>query len=210
MVISRKKEEFWNTITHVFGALFGVYALVHLLYLSLDNPIKYSTVSAVVYGLSFILLFSASSLYHFHWEKSYNSKLRIADHISIYYLIAGTYTPITLMVLINGSGTWMFFTVWGLALVGTIYKLFFTGKFRFISMAVYLGMSWLVVVDFSSISELLSYESLVWMFVGGGFYTVGAIFYSWRKLPFNHAIWHFFVLGGALCHYKSIELLFSK
>ena len=200
----RKKEEFWNILTHTVGALFGIYVLINLVNLSQDNSQSYSTISMVVYGISFILLFSASSIYHYHWNSPLSSKLRVFDHISIYVLIAGTYTPFTLIVLIESSGVWMFYTIWGLALIGTIYKIFFTGRFRFVSMTIYLAMGWLVVLDFSNLTELLSTNTLTWMMAGGGFYTVGAVFYSWRKLKFNHAIWHFFVLAGAICHYFSV------
>lgn len=203
-----RKEEFFNTISHGLGIVFGIIGTLILVWKALDSKQVYSLTASLIFGVSIILLYSASTIYHLNWDKSYNHKLRIFDHISIYFLIAGTYTPFTLLVLKDSSGIWMFFTVWSLAIIGTVYKLFFTGKFKFVSLTIYLGMGWLVVFDFRSVFNLLNTQSLAWLIAGGLSYTLGTFFYSMKKIPFNHAIWHVFVLGGTVCHYFSVLGLF--
>ncbi|MEM6866522.1 MAG: hemolysin III family protein, partial [Bacteroidota bacterium] len=123
----------------------------------------------------------------------------------IYYLIAGTYTPVCLLFLAESKGWLLFYLVWGIALVGTVLKLFFTGKFEVFSLILYGVMGWLIVLDFSSLVEKISTDSLFWLGLGGAFYTIGILFYAIRKIPFNHFIWHLFVLGGAISHWVFIK-----
>lgn len=198
--ISYKTEERLHALSHGVGALLscaGLYAL--LLQNSQKTP--YATQSLLLYGISLILLFSASTAYHLVQHPKWKHRLRILDHISIYILIAGTYSPVCLITLESGNGWLIFYTVWGIAFLGTVLKLFFTGKFEYISLFLYLGMGWLIVIDLNSLVERTSTQGLLLLGAGGVWYTLGVLFYSIRRIPYNHLIWHFFVLGGAACHW---------
>ncbi|WP_299117157.1 hemolysin III family protein [uncultured Winogradskyella sp.] len=195
-----KREELLNAWSHGLGSVLGVIGLV-LLITNVDNSKPWSLFSVVVYGLSIIILFTASTAYHAISNYDLKQKFRIVDHISIYLLIAGTYTPVLLIMLPDSLGWPLFYTVWGIAIFGVILKLFFTGKFEIFSTLLYLVMGWLIVFDFSTLSELMHPNGILWLFAGGLFYTVGIVFYAIHKIPYNHVIWHFFVLGGAICHF---------
>ncbi|MEA1785969.1 hemolysin III family protein [Arenibacter sp. GZD96] len=195
-----KKEELWNTLSHAVGAVLGLVGLVLLLLFN-EHKTPYSTFSILVYAFSLILLFSTSAIYH--WVNDYRLKLlwRKMDHIGIYVLIAGTYTPVALITLEKNNGWLLFWTVWGIAGMGSILKLFFTGRFEKLSLFLYLFMGWLIVFDIHNLVTAVSRFGLVFLILGGAFYTLGTLFYAVRKIPYNHVIWHFFVLGGAISHY---------
>ncbi|QLE01571.1 hemolysin III family protein [Galbibacter sp. BG1] len=195
-----KKEEFWNALTHGIGALLSMVGLVYLLQQD-SHKTAYSTLSIWIYGLSAFLLFSISTVYHAVTNIGKKTFLRKLDHISIYFLIAGTYTPVCLISLESGSGWSFFWTVWGIAAVGLILKLFFTGKFEYLSLLLYLAMGWLIVFDVKNLMAALSKPELLYLVMGGLFYTIGIVFYAIKKIPYHHVIWHFFVLGGAISHY---------
>ncbi len=195
-------EEKWNTYSHGVGAVLAVVGFFFLI--QGDFSAKYAILSIVVYSLSLILLFTASTLYHGVREPKLKAKLRILDHISIYYLIAGSYTPVCLLVLQESKGWLLLYLVWGIALFGTVVKLFFTGKFEKLSLLLYAVMGYLVVLDYSFLSQNLSFTGLFWMAIGGVFYTLGIFFYAMKRIPFNHLIWHLFVLGGAVSHWIMI------
>lgn len=196
-------EERWNAWSHGLGTLLGVIGLFILLQkCNSDSTIDVFSVS--VYGLSIIVLFLASTLYHSITNESRKHYFRIVDHISIYLLIAGTYTPVLLIMLPESKGWLLFWVVWGIALFGVILKLFFTGRFEIFSTLLYLVMGWLIVFDYTSLSNRMDDNGLHLLFAGGAFYTLGIIFYVFEKIPFNHVIWHIFVLGGAICHYLMI------
>ncbi len=198
-------EEKLNAWTHGLGALMGVAGLMLLISYS-GNKTDWSLFSVVLYGFSIILLFTASALYHSVKGEKRKHYFRIIDHISIYVLIAGTYTPVTLIALNESLGWHLFWTVWAIAGFGLILKLFFTGRFEIFSTLLYLVMGWLVVFDFSNLSALIGTNGISLLFAGGAFYSVGIIFYAIERIPYNHVIWHLFVLGGALCHYLMIFL----
>ncbi|WP_407556696.1 hemolysin III family protein [Winogradskyella sp. 4-2091] len=200
-----KREEQLNTWTHGLGALLGLVALI-LLILKTDNTQSWHLFSVIVYGLSTIILFLASTFYHAVEDDKKKHYFRIVDHVSIYLLIAGTYTPVLLISLTDSLGWTLFWTVWGIALFGVILKLFFTGRFELFSTLLYLVMGWLIIFDFSNVSESLGSEGVLWLFAGGLFYTVGIIFYAIQKIPYNHVIWHLFVLAGAISHFMMIYL----
>ena len=195
-----KKEELLNALSHGLGAVLGVVGLI-LLIINVDTNKPWYLFSVIVYGFSIIILFTASSAYHAITNYDLKQKFRIVDHISIYLLIAGTYTPVLLIALPNSLGWPLFYAVWGIAFFGVILKLFFTGRFEIFSTLLYLVMGWLVVFDFTTLSELVDPNGILWLFSGGLFYTVGIVFYAIHKIPYNHVIWHFFVLGGAICHF---------
>ena len=205
MRIQSKLEEQLNALTHGLGAALGIAALV-LLIVYADTTKPWSLFSVIVYGISIIILFMASTLYHAVKGEKRRHYFRIVDHVSIYLLIAGTYTPVLLIALTDSLGWTLFWTVWGIAGFGMILKLFFTGKFEIFSTLLYLVMGWLIVFDFSNVSEALGPNGILWLFAGGLFYTVGIMFYAIHKIPYNHVIWHLFVLGGAICHFFMIFL----
>lgn len=195
-----KTEELWNTISHALGIALGIAGLVLLLVFD-SNKTEYSTMSVLIYAISVVILYSASTLYHAVSHVKWKPILRKLDHISIYFLIAGTYTPVALISLESGSGWTLFWTVWGIAAFGTILKIFFTGKFETISLLLYLVMGWLIVFDIGSVTQVQSTLGLTLLALGGACYTLGIIFYVGQRIPFNHAIWHVFVLAGSIFHF---------
>jgi hemolysin III len=198
-----KREEQLNAWTHGIGAALGIAALV-LLIVYTDTTTPWSLFSVIVYGISIIVLFLASTFYHAVKGEKRKHYFRIVDHVSIYLLIAGTYTPVLLISLTDSLGWTLFWIVWGIAAFGVVLKLFFTGKFEIFSTLLYLVMGWLIVFDFSTLSEALGSDGILWLFAGGLSYTVGIIFYAVQRIPYNHVIWHLFVLGGAICHFFMI------
>ena len=202
MSVQTKLEEQLNTFSHAIGAVLGIVGLIILVSKQADTP--WSLFSVLVYGLSIIVLFSASALYHAAKTEKRKHYFRIVDHISIYLLIAGTYTPVLLLTLSDSKGWLLFYTVWGIAAFGVFLKLFFTGRFEVFSTLLYLVMGWLIVFDFSVLAERMHTNGLLFLFAGGLFYTVGIVFYAINKIPYNHVIWHVFVLAGAICHYFMI------
>ncbi|XMO85739.1 hemolysin III family protein [Algibacter sp. AS12] len=203
MRIQSPFEEKLNSITHALGALFGVVALVLLLTHN-TNKTDWSLFSVILYGLSIVILFLASTFYHAVKQERDKHYFRIADHISIYFLIAGTYTPVCLISLDESLGWVLFFIVWGIAAFGVILKLFFTGRFELFSTLLYLVMGWLIVFDFPNLSNQIGEQGIFWLFAGGMAYTVGIVFYAIDKIPYNHVIWHLFVLAGAVFHFLMI------
>ena len=200
MKIQTKLEEQLNSISHGVGALLGIAGLVLLVVFN-TNKTDWSLFSVIVYGVSIIVLFTASTLYHSVRGERRKHYFRIVDHISIYLLIAGTYTPVLLITLEQSLGWTLFWLVWGIAGFGVILKLFFTGRFEILSTLLYLVMGWLIVFDFSNLSEAIGSSGTLWFFAGGMFYTVGILFYALQRIPYNHVIWHVFVLAGAICHF---------
>lgn len=200
MRIQSPFEERLNAWSHGLGAALGVAGLV-LLIVFLKKEMPYALFSVIVYGISIIILFSASTFYHAASSEQRKHYFRIVDHISIYLLIAGTYTPILLITLPDSLGWELFWIVWGIAAFGVILKIFFTGRFELFSTLLYLVMGWLIVFDFSTLADRMDTNGLLLLSAGGFFYTAGIVFYAIEKIPYNHVIWHFFVLGGAICHF---------
>ncbi|HKJ07351.1 MAG TPA: hemolysin III family protein [Flavobacteriaceae bacterium] len=197
-------EERLNIFSHFIGLLLSIVALVLLVvYASLEGT-SWHVVSFSIYGASLILLYSASTLYHYVQTPSLRKKLNIFDHAAIYVLIAGTYTPFTLVVLEGWLGWTIFGASWGLAIIGVILKLFYTGRFDKISTITYVLMGWLIIFAIKPLIDNFPFEGLLWLFSGGLAYTIGAILYSFRKLKFNHAIFHIFVLIGSFCHFMAV------
>ncbi|WP_262420293.1 PAQR family membrane homeostasis protein TrhA [Flagellimonas meishanensis] len=201
-------EEKWNAYSHGFGILLAVLGGFVLFQKNLSDT-RNLFWSVLAYCISLILLFTASTVYHAVQNPKLKQKLRILDHISIYYLIAGTYTPVCLTVLLPSKGWLLFYLVWGIALFGTLLKIFFTGRFEVFSLVLYAIMGWVIIIDLPFLLQAMSTEGLFWLSLGGAFYTVGILFYAIRKIPFNHLIWHFFVLGGAISHWMMVYQLFT-
>lgn len=202
MRIQTPLEEQLNAWSHGVGAVLGVVGLVLLIMYCDSSTLEIFSVS--VYGVSIIILFLASTLYHAIKNENKKHIFRIIDHISIYLLIAGSYTPVTLITLSDSRGWLLFWLVWGIAALGLILKLFFTGRFEIFSTLLYLVMGWLIVFDFSALANNMETNGLWLLFLGGLFYTVGIVFYAINKIPYNHVIWHLFVLGGAISHFFMI------
>lgn len=203
MYIETPKEERLNVLTHGIGALLGVVGLV-LLIIKDSQKTDWSLFSVIIYGGSIILCFTASTVYHYVTNEKQKHYFRIVDHISIYFLIAGTYTPVSLITLENSLGWTLFYTVWGIALFGIVLKIFFTGRFNIFSTLLYLAMGWLIVFDFSMLSQLMDPKGVFLVIAGGVSYSIGIIFYAINKIPYNHVIWHLFVLAGAVFHFLMI------
>jgi len=197
-------EEKINIISHTTGFILSIVAFVLLvMHASLHGDV-WQIVSFSIFGASLIILYGASTLYHSQKNPLLRNKLNIIDHASIYVLIAGTYTPFTLVTL-KGTIGWVIFGIsWGLALTGIILKLFFTGKYDLISTIMYVFMGWVIVFAIKPLIHHLPFEGLLWLFAGGISYTIGAILYSIKKIKFNHAVFHILVLIGSFCHFVSV------
>jgi len=197
-------EEKINIISHAIGFSLSIVALVLLVTHATLHGDVWSIVSFSIFGSSLIILYAASTFYHSAKKSELRNRLNIIDHASIYVLIAGTYTPFTLVTL-NGAIGWVIFGIsWGLALTGIILKLFFTGKYNLMSTIMYVLMGWIIVFAIKPLINNLPLEGFLWLFAGGISYTIGAIIYGIKKIKFNHAIFHMFVLMGSFCHFMSV------
>ena len=204
MRIYSQTEEKINIVSHGIGLVLSCVAFVLLAtHANLHGDILH-TISFSVFGASLIMLYAASTIYHSAKKPELRKRLKIIDHASIYVLVAGTYTPFTLITL-NGTLGWVIFgTSWGLAITGIILKLFFTGKYNLISTSMYVFIGWVIVFAIKPLIDNLSSEGFFWLLAGGISYTVGAVLYSIKKIKFNHAIFHMFVLTGSFCHFISV------
>lgn len=205
MTTQTEKEEFYNTLTHAFGFLLSLIGFGLLMYFQHENKL-WNITSLLLYAVSLSFLYLVSSLYHHAKGEKRKYYFRILDHISIYYLIAGTYSPVVLMTLSHSKGWLLFWLVWGIAAFGTILKIFFTGKFEVLSLVLYLVMGWLIMFDITALQEVLPAGGMQMLIAGGIAYTAGIVFYVWEKLPYNHVIWHLFVLAGSFFHFLMIFL----
>ena len=194
-------EEKWNVRTHAFGFAASIAGLVFLL-VQASSPLE--KLASFIFGLSLCLLFLASTLYHSAINENRRQKLRIFDHAAIYVLIAGTYTPVCLIPLRDSIGLMMLVVIWSIAAAGILLKLFFTGKYDNISTIMYVAMGWVAVFGLNAILQTIETPQLLWLLAGGIAYTLGAIIYAIQRIPFNHAIFHVFVLIGSACHYFMI------
>ena len=197
-------EEWANSVTHGLGLLFsfiGFWFLIWKSYLSQD---LWQLFSAFVFGFTLLFLYSASTTYHIVRKGKWKRWLQIMDHIGIFLLIAGTYTPFTLL-LFNDFGGWtMFWFIWSVAIIGIFYKIFLINKYPRFSTFLYLLMGWTIMVKIDIILWSMPSGATILLLTGGFFYTAGVVFYIWEKLKFSHAIWHLFVLAGSLCHYFAV------
>jgi len=199
-----EQEERLNIATHAFGLALSLAALPLLVVRASLYGNAWHIVSFSIFGASLVILYAASTLYHSANKARLRKRLNILDHATIYVLIAGTYTPFTIVTL-NGTIGWVIFGIsWGLALTGVILKLFFTGRYNLLSTIMYVLMGWVIVFAIKPLVNNLPTEGLIWLFAGGISYTVGAILYSLQKIKFNHAIFHVFVLIGSFCHFISV------
>lgn len=197
-------EAIANSVTHGIGALLSVAGLVTLIFLAAMRGGAREIVSVVVYGTTLCLLYLCSTLYHAIPAPRARRILRFLDHASIYLLIAGSYTPFTLLVLRGAWGWTLFGLVWGIAVMGVVFKLFATGRFGVLSGCLYIAMGWLVVIAIKPLLAALPLYGFLWLMAGGLFYTGGMAFYAKDRIPYFHMIWHLFVLAGSLCHFVAV------
>jgi hemolysin III len=198
------KEEIFNSITHGVGTVLSIVALVVLVVAATLHGNAWHIVSFTIFGVSLILLYLSSTLYHsFTGEKVKNLFARF-DHAAIFVLIAGTYTPILLTVIRGFVGWTLFGIIWAVAITGIVIRSIYLTRFRKLMVVIYLMMGWMFIFAFKPVVTLLPSMSLVFLFAGGIIYSLGVVFYAWRKLPFGHGIWHLFVLGGSILHFFAI------
>ncbi len=203
---SEKQEELANSLTHGIGVLFAVIAIPLLISNSVIHNSLEKIIGVSIYAFSFLLVFSVSTIYHSVFEPDLKKVFKIIDHISIYFLIAGSYTPFILFFSNSQSGIILLATLWTLTFLGTIFKVFFIEKFEIVSVIIYLLMGWSILIMPSTFFELIPNLCLNLIIAGGIFYSAGVVFYLWNKLKYNHAIWHMFVLIGGICHFMAVGL----
>lgn len=200
-------EDKANALTHAVGTGIGVSGMALMTALSATSRDPWKIASTCLFGATLVLLFVASTLYHSARDPRRRKALQVLDHVSINFLIAGTYTP---FLLVNMRANWgwpLFCAIWGLALVGMVGELFFTGRFKLLSTVRYILMGWIILVALRPLVASVPLVSVVLLFVGGGVYSLGAVFYLLdKKIPFGHAVWHVFVIGGSVCHLLSVTL----
>lgn len=203
------KEEIANSITHGVGVLFSIVTVTILLVYAIWKKSPVKIVSFSIYGFCSICLYLASTLYHSFRGERLKKIFRILDHSSIYLCIAGTYTPITLLCMTKTWGISLLVTVWTMAIGGILFKIFAKNKlekYKIVSVLIYIAMGWLVIIAVKPMLQMVPRGFLMWLLAGGIFYTIGVIFYVFKKIPYNHAIWHAFVLGGSIMHFEGIFL----
>ena len=200
------KEEIANSVSHGLGVIAGIVALVLMLLKGQDHLTPIQLTGVAIYGASIIVLFLCSTLYHSVSHSGWKHKLKIADHCAIYCLIAGTYTPLMLISLQGTQSIVILTAIWSLAIGGILFKTLFIHKFKKLSLVLYLAMGWLCVTVMGDLTAAMSELGFNLLILGGLFYTLGVVFYVGKRIPFNHAIWHLFVLGGAMSHFLCIYL----
>lgn len=203
------KEEIANGVTHGLGVIFGIVSLIVLLILSIRNGDSVAIVAFSIYGTCFILMYLSSTLYHSVTNEKAKRILRVFDHSSIFLFIAGSYTPIALLTMVGYLRIGVLVATWSIAILGVIFKILTYNKFdkfKAVSLAMYIGMGWLAVFTIKPIIEMTSIGFFMWILAGGLLYTLGTVFYSIKRIPYSHAIWHMFVLAASVAHFVGILL----
>ncbi|MDK8194656.1 hemolysin III family protein [Paenibacillus sp. UMB7766-LJ446] len=196
-----RREEVANAVTHGIGAALSVAALVLLIVFSSMKGTAWHVVSFTIYGITMLLLYTSSTLVHAWKDGKVKDLFEIFDHSSIYLFIAGSYTPL-LFIAVRGTLGWSLFgVIWAIALLGVIFKAFFTKKFLFMSTIFYIAMGWLIIIAWQPLVAAIPAGGIVLLVAGGLMYTLGTLFYVWRGFPYHHAIWHLFVLAGSILHF---------
>ena len=199
-------EEIFNSLTHGIGILISLAGMVLMIVFASRYGNVNHIVSCTIFGLTLVMLYTASTLYHSFRKPTLKHVFKICDHSCIYLLIAGTYTPF-LMVTLKGMLGWsLFAVVWTLTAAGILFKIFFVYRFNILSTIAYILMGWIIIFAVKPLLHSLPEGGIAFLVAGGLAYTLGTIFYAWKKLPFNHAIWHLFVLGGSICHFLAVIL----
>ena len=203
-------EEIASSVTHGIGAALSIAALVLLVVFASKHGDAWQILSLSIYGVTLVFLYLSSTLYHSFPGGKAKRFFRLLDHSSIFLLIAGSYTPVVLLVLQGRWGWTLFGVIWMLAIGGILAKIFLMGKLKIISVLFYIAMGWIIVVAFKPLLRAVPIELFAWLLAGGLSYTLGTIFYAWKKLPHNHTIWHLFVLAGSAAHFFGIFFYLTK
>jgi hemolysin III len=199
-------EEVANTVTHGFGLFLSIVGFVFLVFMASVKGDVWHIASSIVYGLSLVVLYAASTFYHGATSPKLKPVLQIVDHCCIYLLIAGSYTPFTLIVLRGSFGYSLFFFAWTFALAGILLKVFFGKRFPVVSVFSYLLMGWVGVFAVEPLLAALGFVPIALVVAGGISYSLGVIFFAWKRIQHHHAIWHVFVLAGSIFHYLAIAI----
>lgn len=199
------REELANALIHGLGVVASLCGGSVLITLAAMTGDGWRLAGAIVFGVSMLLLYTASTLYHAIPHAAAKARLKVFDHCAIFVLIAGTYTPVTLISLRATVGWWLFAAIWALAAIGIVFKLFFTGRFKGLSTLIYVAMGWLALLAIGPLMRALSTAALAWLLIGGAAYTLGALVYMSRR-AYAHAAWHGFVLLGSVSHFVSIAI----
>lgn len=199
-------EERIHVLTHAAGVVMGIVGLSWMLYTSLSLDDSWRIAASTVYGISLILLFAASTVYHYFYESPHRSILKLIDHCAIYLLIAGTYTPFLLVSMRSSTGWWLFAAIWVLATAGIIKKIWIRHRYPRFSLITYLAMGWLCLLAGPELLASISPEGMAWLAAGGIAYTLGTVFYMRKSMAYHHVIWHVFVLIGAACHLLAVAV----
>ncbi len=205
-----RKEELANILTHGIGVIFAIVATPFLIAQASVNTTVLNTLGVAVYGFSFLFVFATSTAYHATFDMPYRRVLRIIDHISIYVLIAGSYTPFILLFSESDFGYQLLYTLWVLTIFGALFKIFYTGRLEYLSVAIYLIMGWSIVIMPDEFFHRIPDLCLKFLWTGGFFYTTGVVFYLSDKMKYNHSIWHVFVLLGGIFHFFAIGVAVVK
>jgi hemolysin III len=201
---STRREEYANILTHGVGAVLSLIALCLMVGYAVREHEAKLIAAVSIFGASLLLLYLMSTLYHVFQDPRRKHFFRILDHSSIYLLIAGSYTPFTLVFLEGRLGKGILITTWVLAVCGIVFKVFFVKRFNLLSTGMYVAMGWLAIFAIKPLIEAAPTGAIVWLVAGGVLYTLGVIFYLWHRLPYNHAIWHLFVMGGSFSHFCAV------
>jgi len=204
MTTNLRRYELANSATHGMGLALSVAGCAVLVTLAALRGNAWHIVACSIYGGTLVCLYGASTVYHSVRSRRLKRILRIVDHSTIYLLIAGTYTPFTLVLLKGGWGWTLFGLVWGLSLAGILLKVWFVDRLPVVSTMVYVALGWLVIIAIKPVVALVPVAAILWLLAGGLLYTAGVGFFAWQKLPYHHAIWHLFVMGGSVCHYLAV------
>ena len=198
------KDELASALTHGLGAVAALAGGAVLITLAALHGDAWQLAASIVFGITLLLLYTASTLYHAIQHPVAKGRLKVFDHCAIYLLIAGTYTPFTLIGLRGPWGWGLFIAIWSLALCGVIFKLFYTGRFKRLSTFIYIAMGWLIIIAIKPMLTSLDTWTISWLLAGGLFYTLGTYFYHRESIPYSHAIWHLFVIAGSVCHFVAV------
>jgi hemolysin III len=201
-----RKQEIVNGIIHGIGILFGVSCLPILVVTGASQGNTAGIIGASIYSFCFLFLFSSSTIFHIAREPAIRNLFKILDHISIFFLIAGTYTPFLLVFLPNSFGISLLSVLWGLTFIGIYFKIHFTGRYEIVSTIIYILMGWIMVAGGRRFFDAMPADVLIFICIGGGLFTIGVVFYLWDKYLYTHAVWHVFVLAAAICHYVAVLL----
>ncbi len=204
------EQERLNTIIHAAGVLFGIAAIPVLIHLAAQHPLTASVFSVSVYGLCFLMTFTFSTLYHGIQRQKAKNFFKLLDRISIYFFIAGTYTPFILHYMFNETGIVLLSTIWGLVLLGILFELYLAKRFFFLSVVFYLVMGWMFIVVSKKFFASMPLPVIYLILCGVLLYSFGVIFYVWQKWKYHHAVWHSFVLAASICHFIAVWLTVSK